>query len=216
MAEALAAAAAYIVPFPGKSTVQKRKYARVIRARAKVPKPESNEATALCRLLGKAYAVFKGFYRTRRHIPKITDRGADNIKLCFQNSSRDVFSGSFLIGSCLLLFSANDVLNCLRQLRDVTALDIFADLSCAFQIIKIGIPVRQTQNRFVVQLRTHQQHLIARIIQICCYCENAQTHRAGQLTNGCFIDDLVVGEIIFSILEFLVDKQRTLVYSIIR
>ena len=59
VAEALAASASDIVPLAGEGFAQKREYARVVCSGAEVPKAQGNEATAFCRLLGEADAIFE-------------------------------------------------------------------------------------------------------------------------------------------------------------
>ena len=115
--------------------------------------------------------------------------------------------GSLFVRRGLLLLSTDNMLDCFRQLGNVTALYILTDLCSALQIIKVRILIGEHKNCLVIHIRAHQQSLISCIIQVRGYCQDAQTNRAGQLTNRGLVDDLIIREVIFPVFEFLTDVQ---------
>ena len=66
---------------------------------------------------------------------------AGHIHTCFKDGRRDVFLGCLFISGGLLLLSANNMLDCFGELRNVAALYVFADLCCTLQLIKVRILV---------------------------------------------------------------------------
>ena len=130
-----------------------------------------------------------------------------HIYISFENSSGNMLFGSLFVRRGLLLLSTDNMLDCFRQLGNVTALYILTDLCSALQIIKIRILIREHKNCLVIHIRAHQQSLIACIIQVGGNCQDAQANRAGQLTNRGLVDDLIIREVIFPVFEFLADIQ---------
>ena len=130
-----------------------------------------------------------------------------HVYIRFENSSGNMLFGSLFVRRGLLLLSTDNMLDCFRQLGNVTALYILTDLCSALQIIKVRILIRKHNNCLVIHIGAHQQSLVACIIQVGGNCQDAQTNRAGQLTNRGLVDDLIIREVIFPVFEFLADIQ---------
>ena len=124
-----------------------------------------------------------------------------------QDGIGDQLPGALFIGRRLLLPSADDRLDRLRQQSNVPALDILADLHGVLDLFKVRILVREQEDRLVLR-RFHHQNLIPAAVQIGGHREHPQLHRAGERADHGLVHHLVKGEVVILVIFiFLADVE---------
>ena len=78
----------------------------------------------------------------------------------------------------LLLALADDVLDGLRQLRDILLLDIFADLHGLLQLVIVGCVAGENHDGLVIYLGLHDELLIGVLIVVAGHGDDPQTDAA--------------------------------------
>ena len=102
-----------------------------------------------------------------------------------------------------MLAFADDVLNVVRQLADISLFDVTANLHGLLQFLKIGQVVGEDENGFLIYLGIHFQLLFCGAIVVSSYRDQTQPNASTGRTNEGLVYVLVIGEVILPVLVFL-------------